>query len=267
MKIALCIKQVPDTADIKLTKDNTLDREGVESIINPFDYYAAEAALRIKDKNNAYITVISMGPIQAITALREIMAMGADDAFLLCDKRFAGSDTAATSKTLACAIKNKLNNIDLVFCGQCATDGDTAQTGPSLSQKLNFGLVTNVKEILEIQDDFLIVKKETDDGYEIVKVNFPSVICMLKSEYNVRLAKISGRIKAQNTKIAVYNADDTGVNSSETGIKGSPTYVKKAFRPQERQSCELISDKTAEESACLIVNKIYEYTKDTNGTI
>lgn len=265
MKITVCIKQVPDTADIKWTNDNTMSREGVESIINPFDEYAAETALKIKDKDSSsFVTVISMGPKQAKTALKEVLAMGADAAFLLCDKYFAGSDTAATARVLASAIKEKLSNTDLILCGQCAIDGDTAQTGPSLAQNLGFGLVTNVKEILKTEDKYIVVKKETDDGFEMFQVSLPAVICMQKGDYKVRLPKISGRIKAQDMEIPEYNAEDLGLAISTIGIKGSPTYVKKAFRPEGRHGGEIIKNKTSKEAACLIFDKISEYMKREN---
>lgn len=265
MKITVCIKQVPDTADIKWTKDNTMNREGVESIINPFDGYAAETALRIKDKDNSSIvTVISMGPKQAKTALKEVLAMGADKAFLLCDKYFAGSDTAATARVLATAIKEKLSDTDLILCGQCAIDGDTAQTGPSLAQNLGFGLVTNVKEILKAEDKHIVVKKETDDGFEMIQVLLPAVICLQKGDYEIRLPKISGRIKAQDMEIPEYNAEDLGIDAAAIGIKGSPTYVKKVFRPQGRTGGEIVEHKTSKEAACLIFDKISEYMKGEN---
>ena len=265
MKITVCIKQVPDTADIKWTTDNTMNREGVESIINPFDEYAAEAALQIKDKDeSSFVTVISMGPKQAKEALKEVIAMGADEAFLLCDKRFAGSDTAATARVLAFAIKEKLADTDLILCGQCAIDGDTAQTGPSLAQNLGFGLVTNVKNILKTEDKKIVVQKETDDGIEVIQVLLPAVICMQKGDYEVRLPKISGRIKAQDIEIPEYNAENLGIDIFSVGIKGSPTYVKKAFRPENRHGGEIIKDKTSKEVACLILDKVFEFTKGEN---
>ncbi len=262
MKITVCVKQVPDTADIKWTENNTLNRDGVESVINPFDAFAVETALRIKDYYDTEITAISMGPLQAKECLSEVIAMGVDNAFLLSDKFFAGSDTAATARVLAAAINSKLKDTDIIFCGQYATDGDTAQTGPSLAQNLGISLVTSVKEIERIKDKYVIVKKHTDDGFERVQVTLPAVICMLKCDYEVRIPKITGRIKAQNTEIPVYNAADIEINIEKTGFKGSPTYVKRAFRPQERVQGEIISGKPADELADLILNKIEEIKKE-----
>ena len=185
MQIALCIKQVPDTADIKWTENNTIQREGVESIINPFDTYAIETAVRLKEKiKDTHITVLSMGPPQAEEIIKRAISMGADEGFLVSDRKFAGADTIATSRTLAGAIKEKVPNVDLIICGQFATDGDTAQTGPSIAQHLKFPQVTYVKEILDFKDGFLTVKREVEDGIEIVKAAVPVVLCMLKCEMN-----------------------------------------------------------------------------------
>lgn len=264
MKITVCIKQVPDTADIKWTENNTLDRNGVESVVNPFDLYAAETALRIKDRYDADITAISMGPKQAENALREVLAMGIDSAFLISDKYFAGSDTAATARVLMSAVQTKIPHTELIICGQHAIDGDTAQTGPSLAQNLKFALVTNVKEITEVNDDFIIVKKDTDDGTETIKVKLPAVICMIKGIYEPRIPKIAGRIKAQNTNIPVYNAENLLINADTVGIKGSPTYVKKAFKPKERENGEIVLDVSSAEAANILLNKISDYQKEEN---
>ena len=255
MNIIVCIKQVPDTADVKWTDKNTLSREGAESVINPCDLYAIETALRLKDNQNANVTAISMGPMQAQSALREAIAMGIDQGILLCDKFFAGSDTAATSKVLAKAV-NKIGNFDLIICGQFASDGDTAQTGPSLSQNLHLGVVTNVLEIESINENKIIVKKFSDDGTERVQAKLPCVICIQKNDYAIRLPKISGRIKSQNCEIPAYNAEDIGITPEEAGFKGSPTYVKKAFRPNSRTAGEIFTDKTSQEAATLILEEI-----------
>lgn len=268
MRITVCIKQVPDTADIKWNDDNTLNRESAESIINPFDMYAAETALRIKDEDeSAHITVLTMGPEQAKNALREVVAMGADAACLLSDRYFAGSDTAATARVLAGALTEKLGGTDLIICGQCAIDGDTAQTGPGLAQNLGIGLVTNVKEVECVASDYVIVRKETEDGIERIKANFPTVICMLKCDYEPRLPKIIGRIKAQDTEIPTYNAADIRVNIERTGIKGSPTYVQKAFRPEGRQAGNVVYNGTPDDYADMIIGTISEYLKEDNGQV
>ena len=265
MKITVCIKQVPDTADIQWTEHNTLCRDGVESILNPCDSYAVDSALQIKDKNeNVHITAISMGPLQAEKTIREVIATGVDDGILLNDKFFAGSDTASTARVLAQAVKSKLSDTNLILCGQYASDGDTAQTGPSLAQNLGFGIVTNVVKIENIEENSLTVIKQTDDGKEKIQVFLPAVICLQKGRYETRLPKISGRIKAKNAQIPVYNALDIDINAETTGFKGSPTHVKKAFKPEGRQNCQLLVDKNSNEIRDKILELLNEIKKAEN---
>lgn len=255
MRIALCIKQVPDTADIKWTENNTIQREGVESVINPFDTYAIETALRLKDKiRDVSITALSMGPPQAEEVLKKAISMGVDDGFLVSDRKFAAADTVATSRTLAGAIKEKISDVDLIICGQFATDGDTAQTGPSIAQHLNFPQVTYVKEITGYKDGILTVKREVEDGIEIVKVQLPAVLCMLKCDYEPRRPLIGGFIKAHNSKIKTYSMEDINLQPEEVGMKGSPTYVSKAFRPEQKPGGEIIVSKDAKETAKILVD-------------
>ncbi len=259
MKIVVCIKQVPDTTDIKWTENNTLQREGVESIINPFDEYALETALRIKDKYGATVTAISMGPPQAEEMLRKAIALGCDSAFLVSDKKFSGADTVATSRTLASAIKAKIPDYDLIICGQFATDGDTAQTGPSIAEKLDIPQVTYVKEITLLEDKFLTVKKEIEEGVQTLRVQIPGLICMQKCDYELRQAHILGYIKAQLANVPTYNSVDLNIEPSEVGIKGSPTYVSKAFRPEQKQRGEIIEPQSVSEAVSFIVDKIESY--------
>lgn len=231
LKIGLCVKQVPDSTDIKWTENNTIQRDGIESVINPFDLYACEFALSIKDKlKNVEITVFTMGPNQAQDMLRQLLALGCDRAVLISDKKFAGADTYATGKTIAAAIKTQLPDFDLIMCGQFAVDGDTAQTGPCIAQFLNIPQVTYVKELKNINNKDLILTRELDDGIETVKVKYPSLVCVLKGEYEPRRALINGIKYAQNQNIIHLNLEDIGLNSDEVGLKGSPTYVSKAFR-------------------------------------
>ena len=253
MKIIVCIKQVPDTADIKWTENNTIQREGVESIINPYDVYAIETALELKQSLNAEITVLTMGPDQAEDILRKALSIGCDNAILLSDKKFAGSDTYATGKTLAAAIKSKLSDFDLIICGQFAIDGDTAQTGPTIANNLDIPQVTFVKEVVESNNEYAVVKKETDEGIEILKVKFPALICMLKGCKEPTRPLINGKIRAQDAEIKVYKLNDIGLTPDEAGLKGSPTYVSRAFRPQTKGQCVFV--KTAEE----ICKKIEEF--------
>lgn len=257
MNIAVCVKQVPDTADIKWTENNTLQRDGLESIINPFDVYALETALRLKDKNSSVkITTLTMGVPQSEEIIRKSIALGVDEGFVVTDKKFAGADTVATARTLACAIKQKIDKVDLVICGQFATDGDTAQTGPAISVNLGFSLVTYVKEIIKIENGVATVKKEVEDGVEILEVKLPAVLCMLKCDYEPRRPLINGFKLAQNKEIPHYSIDDIGLNPENVGIKGSPTCVSKAFRPEQKHNGEIFMPKNVNEAVEKLVEVI-----------
>ena len=180
MNIAVCIKQVPDTANVRIDPEtNTLIREGVDSIINPFDMYAIEEAVRVKEKTDGKVTVVTMGPPQAESALREAVSMGCDEAVLVSDRAFAGSDTWATSYTLALAIK-KLGKFDIIFCGKQAADGDTAQVGPGVSMHLDIPQVTYVKKIEELKDNSAIVERMTEEGYEVIQTPLPALFTVVK---------------------------------------------------------------------------------------
>ena len=244
MKIILCVKQVPDTSDIKWTENNTINRDGLESITNPYDLYALEAALTLKKtKDNVLVTALTMGPNQAKKMLQKILAVGADEAVLLSDKKFAGADTYATGRTIASAIKSKYNDFDLILCGQYAVDGDTAQTGPSIANFLNLPQVTYVKEILDVADGYATVLRELEEGLEKVKVKLPAVICMLKNEQELTRATINGTIKAQQQEIKVFSIEDINLSPEEAGLKGSPTYVNKAFRAEKRIcNCQILEN-------------------------
>lgn len=251
MKIVVCIKQVPDTTEIKWTENNTIQRDGVESIMNPYDVQALETALKIKDqRNDVFITVVTMGPPQAVDMLKKAVALGADDAILLSDKKFAGADTYATGRTLSKAIAEKSGDFDLIICGQFAIDGDTAQTGPAIATRLDLPQVTFVRGIKEVYNDRIIVEREVENGFEIVDVELPALICtILGNEEPVR-ARVAGIIKAQNFDVKVLGHEEIGLTSDEIGIKGSPTYVCKAFRPEKRNDCVFVN--TIEELAAAI---------------
>ncbi len=250
MKIVVCIKQVPDTTEIKWTENNTIQRDGVESIINPYDVWALEAALKLKKEIGASITTLTMGPAQAVDMLKGTIALGADDAILLSDKKFAGADTYATGKTLSKAISEKIGNFDLILCGQFAIDGDTAQTGPCIASNLNIPQVTFVRSIKEAYEDRLIVEREVENGLEIVEVKLPALVCVLLSTEEPSRARVAGVIKGQNFEVKVYGHEEIGLSPDEAGIKGSPTYVSKAFRPEKREDCTFIT--TIEELAAAI---------------
>jgi len=256
VNIVVCIKQVPDTTEVKLDpKTGTLIREGVPSIINPDDKAGLEAALRIKDKTGAKVTVLSMGPPQADLALREALAMGADEAILLTDRAFGGADTWATSTTIAAAVK-KLD-YDLVITGRQAIDGDTAQVGPQMAEHLSIPNISYAEDI-KIQGDYITVKRQYEDRYQTIKAKLPVLITAL-SELNVpRYMTPGGIFEAYREKeVKVWTLKDIDVNLDYIGLKGSPTKVKKSFTKGAKQAGKVFK-LDPQESAELIVDKMKE---------
>ena len=256
MKIVVCIKQVPDTTEVKLDpKTGTLIREGVPSIINPDDKSGLEAALRLKDEHGAEVTVITMGPPQADLALREAIAMGADRAILLTDRAFAGADTWATSSALAGALKNI--EYDVIIAGRQAIDGDTAQVGPQIAEHLNLPSVTYVED-MEIGDNAIIVKRAFEDGYHKIKVKTPCLITTLKEMNESRYMKISGIYDAyKEDKVEIWSVNDIEVDHSNLGLKGSPTKVKKSFTKGVKTAGKVF-DVEPKEAAKIIIDKLKE---------
>lgn len=256
MNIVVCVKQVPDTTEVKLDpKTGTLIREGIPSIINPDDKSGIEAALVLKEEMGATVTVITMGPLQAEEALREALAMGADRAILLSDRAFAGADTWATSCTLAGALK-KLE-YDLVIAGRQAIDGDTAQVGPQIAEHLNIPHVSYVDD-LQIADDAIVVKRVFEDGYHKIKVKFPCLITTLKEMNKPRYMNIAGIFEAYREKeIEIWNLNDIEVDIKNMGLKGSPTKVKKSFTKGAKTAGKIF-DVDAKEGAKLILEKLKE---------
>lgn len=228
MKIVVCLKQVPDTNEVKLDPvTGTLIRDGVPSIINPDDKAGLESALVLKDLHGAHVTVISMGPPQADKALREALAMGADRAILLTDRKFAGADTWATSMTLAAAIRNI--DYDLIIAGRQAIDGDTAQVGPQIAEKLNIPQVSYVQE-LEKADNGVIVKRIFEEGYHKIKLNFPCLITTLTEMNEPRYMSVGGIFDAYRVKeVETWTMDNLTIDPEHVGLKGSPTKVKKSY--------------------------------------
>jgi electron transfer flavoprotein beta subunit len=227
MNIVVCIKQVPDTTEVKLDPiTGTLIRKGVPSIINPDDKSGLEAALVLKEEYGAHITVLTMGPPQADFALREALAMGADDAILLTDRKFAGADTLATSTTLAAAIKNL--DYDLVIAGRQAIDGDTAQVGPQIAEHLKLPQVSYVSSLTR-KDNILTMRREFEDGYHMIEVEMPCLITTLSEMNKPRYMNVGGVIDAYKKDIISWTFDDIDVNIEDLGLNGSPTKVKKSF--------------------------------------
>jgi electron transfer flavoprotein beta subunit len=240
MNIIVCLKQVPDTTVVKIDpKTNTLIREGVPSIINPEDKNALEEALVLKDNYGAHVTVISMGPPQAKDSLREALAMGADEAILITDRAFAGADTLATSKALAGAIK-KIGKYDIIFAGRQAIDGDTAQVGPEIAEHLNIPQVTYVQSVKK-EEDYLVVTRALEDGYEIIKVNPPVLLTAIKELNTPRYMNARLIFESANNEIKIMTADDINVDKKELGLSGSPTKVKKSMTKEAKTQGEIVN--------------------------
>ncbi len=238
MNIVVCIKQVPDTTEIKIDPvTNTLIREGVESIINPFDLYAIEEAIRLKEKHGGKITAISMGPPQVETALRESVAMGVDEIILLTDRKFAGADTWATSLTLASAIE-RLEDVNVILFGQQAIDGDTAQVGPGVAAHLKIPQVGFVKKIETIENGRIVAQRLMEDGYDRVDMAMPAVITVVKEINDPRLPSLRGKRNAKKATLTCWTADDLGLDENNIGLNGSPTQVVKIFSPDIRKDGE-----------------------------
>jgi electron transfer flavoprotein beta subunit len=251
MNIIVCIKQVPETTEVRINPEtNTLIREGVKSIINPFDMYAIEEAIRLKERFGGKITVISMGPPQAESALREAISLGCDEGILMCDRAFAGSDTWATSYTLASAIK-KIKEFDLILCGKQASDGDTAQVGPGISAHLNIPQVTYVKKIEEIQDKSMRVERMTEEGFEIIQAPLPALLTVVKEINEPRLPSLKGMMRAKQAKITVWHQKELDLDPQKIGLNGSPTQVIKIFTPAPRIGGQMLTGDAQEIAAKL----------------
>ncbi len=251
MEIVVCVKQVPDTTEVKIDPvTNTLIRQGVPSIVNPFDKYALEIALQLKEKHGGRVTVLSMGPPQAKDALKECLAMGADAAILLSDRAFGGADTLATSYTLAAAIR-KIGNVDLILCGKQAIDGDTAQVGPEMAEHLGWVQVTYAAGV-EVDGEKITVQREQDEGYDVVTTKLPAVVTIIKTIHEPRYPTVKGTIKANRTEIPVWTAADLDVDPGCLGLNGSPTKVKRIFTPQRQVHGEIIEGEPREAAAVLV---------------
>jgi electron transfer flavoprotein beta subunit len=249
------VKQVPGTNEVKINKEtNTIIREGVEAIINPFDEYAIEEGVRIKEKVGGNVTVLSMGIPKVADLLRETVAVGADNAVLLSDRAFAGADSLATAYALSMGIR-KIGAYDLIICGKQATDGDTAQVGPSLAEKLGIPHTTYVRKIEEITDGTVRCQRMTEDGYEVIEMPLPAVITVVKEINEPRLPSMKGKLKAKKTEVTVYTADDIGADKNLCGLKGSPTQVVRTFVPVHEINGEML-DGTPREQAQKLADKL-----------
>lgn len=255
MHIIVCIKQVPDTKQVRLDeKTHTLIREGVESIINPYDMYALEEGLRLRDRLGGKVTVCTMGPPQAESSLREAISYGADDAVLLSDRAFAGADTWATSYTLAKGIE-KIGPFDLILCGKQAVDGDTAQVGPGIAERLALPYVTWVRKIETVEHDRIRVQRLMDDGYDRLELPLPALLTVVKEINEPRVPSLKGKMRSKTQKIVVYGAKELEADAERLGLQGSATQVIKVFPPPRLKEREWITG-GAEEQVGQLLQKL-----------
>jgi electron transfer flavoprotein beta subunit len=259
MNIVVCLKQVPGTTEVKIDPNtNTLIRQGIQNVINPFDTYALEEAVRLKEKHGGKVTVITMGPPQADAALREAVSLGADEVILLSDRAFAGADTWATANTLAKAIL-KIGQTDLIICGRQTIDGDTGQVGPEMAEMLNIPFVAYVSKIEEVKEKYLRVTRAIEDGHEVLETTLPAVITVAK-EINVpRLPSLRGIIKSKSAVITTWGINELGVDANTVGLAGSSTQVVKIFFPQRVSKAEVLTGDAAAQ-----VDKLVEKLKAAN---
>ena len=240
MHIVVCIKQVPDSSQIRVHPvTNTIMRQGVPAIVNPYDLFALEEALRLKDVHGAHVTVLCMGPPQAEAALRKAISFGADDAILVTDRAFAGSDTLATSFALASTIAqiNKNMAVDLVFCGKQTIDGDTAQVGPGIAKRLDLQLLTYVSQVETVDTERrdIIVQRRAEGGVQVLKTRLPCLITMLEGSNEMRFATQAGIFRAARHPVKIWDKTAAGIKDpTKIGLKGSPTVVSKVFAPKPK---------------------------------
>ena len=259
MKIVVCIKQVPDTVEVKIDPvTGTLIREGVPSIINPDDKAGIEAALQLKEKIGGTVSVMSMGPPQAEVALREALAMGCDAAYLVSAREFGGSDTYATSGILGAALKTI--GYDIIITGRQAIDGDTAQVGPQIAEKLSVPQVSYVEEVKEITNDYIVVKRQFEDGYHIIKVQLPCLLTAIGELADARYMTVSGIVDAYEKEIKVIGFEELkdDLELDMIGLKGSPTNVYQSFTKEVKGAGTVLKDLSAEEAVAAIMKKLEE---------
>lgn len=255
MKIIVCVKQVPDAKDVRLDpKTNTLAREGVQSIMNPYDRHALEEAVRLKEQSGGTVTVISMGPPQAEAMLREAVSCGADEAVLVSDRAFAGADTWATTYTLAMAIR-KIDDFDLILCGKQAIDGDTAQVGPGMAERLDIPFVAYVRKINEYTADSIRVERLMDDGHDLLEVPLPALFTVVKEINEPRIPSLKGKMRAKKIDITVLNAADIEADPEQLGLKGSNTQVVRVFSPELKGERAMLTG-TADEQVAKLCEKL-----------
>jgi len=266
MHIVVCIKQVPDSAQIRVHPvTNTIMRQGVPAIVNPYDLFSLEEALRLKDIHGGRVTVITMGPPQAEAALRKCISFGADEAILVTDRAFAGADTLATSYALAAAIAQiaKDQAVDMVFCGKQTIDGDTAQVGPGIAKRMDMQLLTYVSQVdsLDITSRTVQVQRRAEGGVQVLTTRLPCLVTMLEGTNEMRFATMDNMFRAARYQLKVWDRVAAGIEDvSKIGLKGSPTVVSKVFAPQAKtQRAEIIDSESGEprDLALTLISKLF----------
>ena len=246
MNIVVCLKQVPGTTEVKIDpRTNTLIRQGIENIINPFDTYALEEAVRLKEKHGGTVTVVTMGPPQADAALREAVSLGADEVVLLSDRAFGGADTWATAYTLSLAVR-KLGDADLVLLGKQTLDGDTGQVGPEMAEMLELPFIAYVSEVQTVDNGRITVRRLTEEGHEIIEAALPAVITVSKEINIPRMPSLRGKMKAKSVAITTWDQKALAAADEKVGRNGSPTRVIEIFFPRRVHQAEMLTGTTAD---------------------
>ncbi|MFT9496206.1 electron transfer flavoprotein subunit beta/FixA family protein [Anaerosolibacter sp.] len=258
MEILVCIKQVPGTSEVEVDeKTGVLKRDGIDSKLNPYDLYAIETALKMKEEKGAKVNVITMGPPQAAEIIQEAFMMGADNGALLTDRKFAGADVLATAYTLSQGVK-KMGNIDLIICGKQTTDGDTAQVGPEMAEFLGIPHVANVRRIVELKEESIVVEMDMPNTIEVADVKFPCLITVEKGIFQPRLPSFKLKLATKDKEIPFYSMNDfEDQNEKNYGLNGSPTQVLKIFPPEANTDHEMWEG-TGEDLADRLLTKIKE---------
>lgn len=256
MKIVVCIKQVPATSEAKIDLETKrIVREGLNAVLNPFDTYAVEEGVRLRDKFGGEVIVLSMGPEKAMSSLREAISVGADRGILLSDRAFGGSDTWATSYSLAKAIE-KIGDVDLVICGKQAIDGDTAQVGPGIAAHLDWVQATYVMKVEDVSSKSIKVKRMHEDGYDICELDFPAVLTVVKDINTPRVPTLKGRLASNKAEIPIWKPSDIGAEIEKIGLNGSPTRVVKTSPPPQKSGVTKRIEGSPEECAKQLVHEL-----------
>ena len=251
MKIIVCIKQVPDTVHVRIDeKTGAMVREGVPAVVNPYDFYALEEALRLREAHGGSVAALTMGPPQAEAVLRDAIALGVDEGYHLSGREFAGGDTLATSYALAKGVE-KIGEYHLVLCGKQAIDGDTAQVGPELAEHLGLPFLGFVRRVREAHPGRIIVERMTEEGADVVEAPLPAVISVVKEINEPRLPSLKGKMRAKQFKATAWSAADVGADPARIGFAGSPTKVAKVFHPEQRRHGEMLQGEPAAVAAQL----------------